>query len=189
MMLRQGFAKSASQDSQIKIAFVPNPEIMAWHHAREEFVAKEVLGLVPEVKGAIISRQDGMRTWCIWTRSYARNPTENTLFILRMVVEGGAAPETKSSRRCSNEEIVDKETALEVAACLSAAQQEAHKWDLRSVEIWNPSLSVLAGAQRISSAVKTIHRDTESIPCLLWYGSDSTEGHVEWIANEKYGWC
>ena len=189
LLLRQTFANSSSKEAAVKVAFIPSQDTMAWHHAREEFVANEVLGKTPEVKGAMVSRQDGTRIWCIWTRSYAKEMAESKLFILRMVVDGTTAPGTSSSPSVSNGEIIDESLAQGVAACLNAAQYEAYKWGLHSVDIWNPSSSILAGARKIWPQAVIEHRDTESIPCLLWYDKNVAVDQVEWIANEKFGWC
>ena len=182
-MLRHELSKSSAEDSRTRIAFIPDFETMAWHHAREEFIASEVLDRTPEIKGAVVSGRGGKRTWCIWNRLFAKDSAESTLFILRI------ASETRSSHTVSDSRAINEDSTLEVAACLNVAQQEAYEWGLRSVEVWNPSPEILAGAQKISSSAKTIHRDTESISCLLWYGSGDSEERVEWVANEKYGWC
>ena len=37
---------------------------------------------------------------------------------------------------------------------------------------------------------RTVEREEDGIASLLWYGEGSgKEDTLEWIANEKYGWC
>ncbi|KAK5165470.1 uncharacterized protein LTR77_008999 [Saxophila tyrrhenica] len=172
-----------------EVALVPDTSAIRWHHAREEFVIKELFNRDPDVKGAVTG-EVGSRVWCYWTRVYT-NPQEeapNTLHILRLVVEdesfsdfSPAAAEQGSSHKATR-------TVKAIASLFAAAQQEATKWDMKEVQIWNPTSTTLAAAQMLESTAVVQHRENESIASLRWYGEGSWED-VDWICNEKYGWC
>ncbi|MCJ1435202.1 hypothetical protein MMC27_004574 [Xylographa pallens] len=167
-LLRRRMGRWGDGGVDTRVAFVPDVETMAWHHAREEFAAREVLGRWPEVKGAVVERGEG-RVWAVWTRTFGAEKEGNVLHVLRMVVEG-------------EEGTWRVEAAAEV---LRAAQREAGRWAMKTVEVWNPEGVVVVAARRIHGEVEVVERDEESITSLMWYG----EGQVEWVGNEKYGWC
>ncbi|KAI9713415.1 MAG: hypothetical protein M1820_000797 [Bogoriella megaspora] len=168
------------------VAILPDISTIQWHHAREEFVGKELLGSVPKVKGAIFG-EEGKRVWCYWTRMwYNDDPLQrkgNTLHVLRIAAENVSAQSTE-------------DLAVALAAVLRIAQHEAKSWRMEQVQIWNPAPFAIVAAKTLDPHAEIIHRETESITCLRWYGdgsdSDSTipaTDQCDWIANEKYGWC
>src|SRR5579862_707864 len=71
-----------STTKRVRVALIPDLKSMEYHHAREEFIAHEVAGCEPSVKGAIVSEAEGQRAWCIWTRVYGGR--DATLHILRL---------------------------------------------------------------------------------------------------------
>ena len=170
-------------------------DTLQWHHSREEFIAQEILGRKPEVKGAAVDLGRGEKVWCIWTRTFGANESENVLHILRLVVEkeeefGQSDINGEGAIATCDEE--RKERAQAVRAILEASQREATKWRMKSVEIWNPTLLVLSAAKEILPSTTVIHRDEESIASLMWYGPEAegeAVGKVEWVGNDKYGWC
>lgn len=191
-LIRQHMAKAVSGD-RTAVAIVPSVTQLQWHHAREEFVAKELYGKIPEVKGAIVGTEPGQRVWCYWTRVYTTpNETkDNTLHILRLVIEDP----NHSDFTAANEEGVrkahDSYIAKATASLFAAAQLEAGKWAMGQTDIWNPTSTTLAGAKMLDPSATVEHREKESIASLRWYGSEEGNPveHVDWICNEKYGWC
>lgn len=177
-LVRRNF-ESRSKNSNTAVALVPDIESIRWHHAREEFVGKELHGSMPRVKGAIVGSEKGKRVWCYWTRMwYNEDPKDakgNTLHILRLVVED----------ECRGDSV------HEIAALLLMAQHEAEKWKLEEVEAWNPSSATVAAAQKLDPSAKVIDRDLESIASLKWYPPHDgpVADSIDWIGNEKYGWC
>lgn len=136
---------------------VPNHATLSWHHAREEFVAKELFGKVPEAKGAWVAldskhdhtngapngnSSDGRKAFAIWNRMwYNTNPTQskgNTMHILRLDVEPPASSSQANVSSTSKEE--EKRAIM---ALLRTAQQQAADWNMAEIEIWNPSAEVL----------------------------------------------
>ena len=187
-----------TQTTPTVVALVPDLATLTWHHAREEFVASELYSSSdrkPEIKGAIVGTETGKQAWCVWTRVWA-NPSEeegSTLHILRLVVEDGLlggqcdfGPATEDG--VANVKEVSEEAVSAVAALFAAARKEASEWDMEAVEFWNPNSVALAGAKRVEEGVRVREREKASICSLRWYGEGSGEG-VEWVCNEKFGWC
>ena len=171
------------------VALVPDYTTMRWHHAREEFVANELFGRHPEVKGAITG-EPGSRVWCYWTRVW-KDPQDdepNTLHILRLASEDESQSDFAAASPDGVEQAKNSSATKAIAALCAAAQTEAALWDMGEIQIWNPNSTVLAAAQLIDPTVKVQHRENDSIPSLLWYGEGSWE-HVDWISNEKFAWC
>jgi GNAT superfamily N-acetyltransferase len=169
--------ESRTRGSNIAVALVPDIETIRWHHAREEFVGNELHGKTPKIKGAIVGSEIGKRIWCYWTRMYY-NPHEakgNTLHILRLVVEDEQ----------------QRDIADAFAALISMAQEEAQEWKMAEVEAWNPSAATVAAAQKLHPAAKVIDRDSESIASLRWYPEHEGKvaDSIDWVGNEKFGWC
>ncbi len=179
--------RSRTQGSRTAVALIPDVETIQWHHAREEFVGKEVHGKAPKVKGAIVGDVVGKRVWCYWTRLWYNEDVSiaegNTMHILRLVIEEDVP---------GFENLGDSNGhSAAIAALLAFAQREADEWKLEHVELWNPSAAAQVGAQLLNKDAKVIERTAESIASLLWYPEHegSAVDHVEWISNEKYAWC
>ncbi|EOD51350.1 putative gnat family acetyltransferase protein [Neofusicoccum parvum UCRNP2] len=170
-------------DGKTRVAIVPDIDTIRWHHSREEFVGEEFYGNNPVVKGAIFGEEEGKRVWCYWTRMWYNTDKSsskgNTLHILRLVIEDDVVPGT---------------VVPAIAALIARAQREAAGWHMAEVEAWSPTPEVVAAAQLLDPAAQLVERDTESIASLQWYGeppagSRAIVDAVEWVGNEKYGWC
>jgi hypothetical protein len=131
---------------------------------------------------------------------YNSNPDEakgNTLHILRLVIEDGNWEETANgytnghSHGHTNGNSTQHSHDAAIAALLRIAQREAEEWKMEHVEMWAPSQVALAAAQRLDPSAKVIDRDTESIASLQWYPEHdgSVADKIDWVGNEKYGWC
>ena len=192
-MLRESVSNFKQDGPNTRVALIPDAETLRWHHAREEFVAQEVLQRHPKVKGAYTKTNNGKKVWCMWTRIFSKKEDENTFYILRLAIEGeddfGVVSSGPESNGTSNGQSPHQDRIAAIAACLRAAQVEASRWNMKSVEIWNPSPTVLAAAKNLSSKAEIIDRDEESIASLLWYGKGNVLETVEWVRNEKFGWC
>jgi hypothetical protein len=184
------------KDSNTAVALIPDVETIRWHHAREDFVGTELHGKTPKVKGAIIGTEKGKRVWCYWTRMwYNQNPEEtkgNTLHILRVVIEDeGHSSWEGTGTKHANGESTNHVHDDSIAALLLVAQREAEEWRMEEVEAWNPSSELLAAAQKLDPQAQVVDRDTESIASLKWYPAHDgpVAESIDWIGNEKYGWC
>lgn len=191
---RESLMKTSSQPDTTFVALVPEITTIRWHHAREDFVAKEFHGSIPKVKGAIVG-EPGKRVWCYWTRMwYNEDPQAvhgNTLHILRLVVEEYGMFTWERPTPAQAKEM--KKYAPSIAALLHLAQKEAKEWRMAEVEVWNPTEATVEGARLLDPEAKVVDRESESIASLRWYGERSGEGkvsdYVDWLGNEKYGWC
>ncbi|KAK3203633.1 hypothetical protein GRF29_106g127526 [Pseudopithomyces chartarum] len=188
--------QSRPKGSNTAVALVPNVANIKWHHAREDFVGAELHGKAPEIKGAIVGSEKGKRVWCYWTRMwYNPDPTQakgNTLHILRVVVEDqGHSSWEGSGTSHADQASSDHSHDAAIAALFYMAKQQAEEWKMENVEAWNPSSATLAAVQRLDPDAKLVDRDTESIASLRWYPEHDgpVAESIDWIGNEKYGWC
>ncbi|KAL8857455.1 MAG: hypothetical protein Q9178_005949 [Gyalolechia marmorata] len=190
--LRSDMAMPAWPGVAIRVALLPDVETMQWHHAREEFLAQVLLGRWPTAKGAMAETPDGRRVWCIWTRTFGASQNEKVLNILRLFVEGETNSDQPAVNGAAGNNQSHSAQALlrAIAAILQAAQVEASIWSMSSVQFWNPSpISVLA-AQYLDPSVEIFDRHDESISSLRWHGKPMPDGvKIDWVSNEKYGWC
>ena len=186
--LRQSLGDRGAGDYQVKLAYLPTADVMRWHHAREEFLASRLQGRMPKTKGALVYLPCGKRVWMIWTRTFQRDEVDNTLFILRAVVEGAHPLAVFPKPNGDWEASADGTHVMALAACLDAARKEAEAWNMSRVEVWNPSPCVLSAARICEPAVKIQDRDKESIASLLWYGPPR-HADIQWVCNEKFAWC
>ncbi|KAF1838002.1 hypothetical protein BDW02DRAFT_627551 [Decorospora gaudefroyi] len=184
--------ESRPKDSKTAVALLPNLETIQWFHAREDFVGMELHGKTPKIRGAMVGNEKDKRVWCYWTRMwYNQNPAEakgNTLHILRLVIEDGSweGPSSKS-----NGETTDHSHDAAIAALLAMAQREAETCKMERVEMWAPSPTAMAAVKKLDPSAKVIDRDTESIASLQWFPEHDgpVADKIDWIGNEKYGWC
>ena len=180
--------------AKTRVALIPDADTMQWHHAREEFAAEHMFGRTPEVKGARAGLE-GKSAFCIWTRTYGSVASGNVLHILRLFIEEeNEFTQVKTVDEVNAAQSKDgdgaREAVLATAAVLQAAQLEAAKWDMHHVEVWNPTPIAVLAAKELLPAVEIVHREEESITSLMWYGNENGVGdEVEWVGNEKYGWC
>ena len=176
---------NVSSNGKMRMMLVPDLGHMLWHHKKEEFVGDKLFGKQPAMKGATIG-QPGNRMWAIWTHRFYGPPesasSENTLYILRLVIEN-------QDTATSDAEQVDSQTE-QMRAILQTAQAEAAEWSLHHVMMWGPTPLVLNLVDRTGIQHRRIEREYEGIASLLWYGEGSgEEDSLEWLGNEKYGWC
>ena len=180
-----------------RVALIPDLKTIQWHHAREEFAGRETLDREPDIKGAYMDCEDSSQVWCIWTRTFGSTKAGstkagNTLNVLRFFIEGeedtvryepgalGDLTDSKSTNRAK---------LLGAAAVLHAAQVEAARWAMRDIQIWNPSPLLVLAARHIQPSTELVHRHDESIASLKWHGESADPTAIEWVSNEKYGWC
>ncbi|KAH9807825.1 hypothetical protein Tdes44962_MAKER06341 [Teratosphaeria destructans] len=193
-LIRRRLAKSDGS-GRLAVAIVPDKVTMDWHHARQDFVATELHGgerpsFLDQGNGAMVEYEDGKRAWIIWQRVWTSPQEEspNTLHIMRLVVED----EDFSDFAAANEEealkLKSSPLIKGIAALLARAQEVADDSYMKQIDIWNPSSTILAAAKLINGKATVVHREKESIASLMWYG-ESSGRDVDWLFNEKYGWC
>lgn len=188
-LIRRQLSKMNIQD-RTAVAILPDHRTVLWHHARDDFNAMEIYGKSPSVKGVMVGDKPGHRVWMYFTRVWT-NPQEeapNTLHILRLVVEDETLSDFSPATPAAANKLRDADVVRSIAACFRVAQSEAAHWDMKEVTIWNPTSATLAAAQTLDPSVAVVHRESESIASLQWYGSGSVKD-VDWVCNEKYEWC
>lgn len=191
-LLKVELERYSPNSSKVRVALVPDYQTYRWHHSREEFVANKLLGKSPSVKGAIVDGEEGNRVFCIWTRIFGDTEAENILYILRLVIENQrplSEYECESGSNPVSLKLSSKPMILAAMAVLSAAQQEAAAWAMQKVVLWNPTPLAVLAAQELEPTAEISNREIESIPSLRWYGSKEESESVEWVANERFGWC
>ncbi|KAK3687399.1 hypothetical protein B0T22DRAFT_457136 [Podospora appendiculata] len=159
------------------VALLPDLDAMLWHLMREDFMTTHIFGRTPAVKGAVAGAV-GRRVWAVWTRGYYGGLDKvegNTLHILRVVVE-------------DEDMAVEGELAHGFSEIIRIAQAEAAAWRSADVQMWNPTDKVSALVEACGIAHRVVVRDQSSIASLMWYGEGET-AELDWVANEKYGWC
>ncbi len=175
-------AMTSTSNCKIRMMLVPDLDHMQWHHGKEEFASDKLFKKQPQVKGAMAGKP-GNRVWAIWTHRFYGDPesasSDNTLYILRVVVEKEKADTVQREMQ-----------AKQMQAVLKAAQIEAAEWQLHSVKMWHPAHLVRELVERAGIQYRNVDREQDSIASLLWYGEGSgKEDTLEWIGNEHYGWC
>lgn len=186
---------SRKMERNTRMMLVPDHDHMIWHHKKEEFVCERLFGKQPTVKGAITGRP-GHRVWIIWTHRFYQNPRSassgNTLYILRLVIEddGGLNQFSPDQEHDADRLIQIESQAHALRAVLECAQAEADEWNLGHVNLWHPTPLVCDLLERIDLPYRWVDRENEGIGSLLWFGEGSgKEDTLEWIGNEKFGWC
>ncbi|KAL2192639.1 hypothetical protein P885DRAFT_47162 [Corynascus similis CBS 632.67] len=156
------------------VAFLPTPEQVAWHFARDKYVCQVLLGREVVHRGA---KTDDGNGWIYWDHDLR----EKKLKILRIVTrdeEEGSA----ETRRGTVKKLV------------LAALAEAREWGLPKVLIWAPSEEIAAIATEIWRELgPKMHlvfeeREDGSIPSLRWKDRKAVD-KVVWESNEYYAWC
>ncbi|KAK3487498.1 uncharacterized protein B0T23DRAFT_207950 [Neurospora hispaniola] len=192
-----------SNPSKTHVALLPDLDCLLWHLLREDFMTQHIFQRTPSVRGAIYScpNRNGQRVWAVWTRSYYRGLESesiegNHMHILRFVMEGVEdLGNEESLKKVTEDPETEKYLVEAFRAILAVAQREAAEWRVQDVQMWNPSplVSRLVEKAGIEGGYEMVERDMDSIPSLMWYGAEGMEGgrteDVEWVANEKYGWC
>lgn len=171
MVEAQLISQSQRNNNVPHIAVRPDYEHMAWHHAREDFLANELYQKLPLTKGV-----EDPATGCalLWSRVYGENAQGNKLHILHTLIPEDATGDIPQS----------------LAALLLRAQLEAQTWDMRGgVEVWSPVANIIEAAKILTGKenVQISVREKESVCSLRWIGGSDKE--PVWIANEKYAWC
>ena len=190
IIIKEGLVRQSTKAGKTMVAVIPDIETIEWHHAREEFWAKEMLGKSPEIKGAFVHCNDDSRVWCIWSRFFGTEAKEDVFHIIRLAIEGEEdLTSNVSSLGISEEDVNPKDVKVSaVVALLRAAQNEASKWQMPEIQMWNPTPLAVRAARVIDPSLQIVHREEHSIACLRWHGSEQA-GNVEWLGNEKYAWC
>lgn len=190
-LVRKKLSNSANASKAV-VSIVPDVETLSWHHAREEFVANELYGESPRIKGAIVGNEEGKRVWCVWScfwyNSDPQNSKGNTMNVLRLVVENIEGVDPSAASEEGVQIAKDSYVSAATASLFAAAQVEADKWHMGTIDIWNPTSATLAAAKKLDNNAHVVHRENDSVASLRWYGEGPAE-EICWVDNDKYAWC
>ncbi|KAJ9138434.1 Lysine acetyltransferase [Pleurostoma richardsiae] len=169
--------EAAGAQKKVCVALVPNLDTMLWHLMREDYMTKHIFGRTPTVRGAVFG-EPGRRVWAVWTRGYyggLQTMEGNTLHVLRVAVE-------------DEEQISEDYLGEGFRSIVQIAQAEAAEWHSQDVQMWNPSPLLRRAADRSGIKHEFVERDKESIASLMPYTGEAAS-EVDWVLNEKFGWC
>lgn len=173
--------KIATKTGNPAVALVPTHDSIVWHLDREDFMCSRIFpdGRTPTVRGAVFTcPTSGLRLWTVWARSYyggLGKAEGNTLYLLRVVVEDEDADEESLARGFKG--------------VVQMAQREAALWRVCNVQLWNPTGVVRRLVETCGIPCEWVAREEDSIASLRWYGEGGGGREVEWVANDKFGWC
>jgi hypothetical protein len=170
--LRRRFAEPAPSGETTRFTFLPTPEQLAWHFARDRYVCQTLMGREVVYRGA---RTEDGASWILWDHDLR----EKKLKVLRIV-----ADDTKGEEKRKGD----------VELLVRAALAEAADWGLHKVLVWEPSVDLAGVATKLwrelgpALQVTFDEREDGSIPSLRWKGGKSLDG-VAWEDDEYYAWC
>jgi hypothetical protein len=188
--------KTPTEAAGLRMTILPDLEHMLWHIRKEDFAANYIFGAIPQVKGAIAGPPD-RQVWAIWTHRWyhhpCQSPGDNVLYILRLVVEGDKTANKPHDVGTPNAfPAMSAEQAAAIKAVLVAARNEAAKWKLDSIQLWEPSPLVRQTVLQEKLEHLSVEREETSITSGFWYLTKEDlkgEGGVLWVNNEHYAWC
>ncbi|KAG0199456.1 hypothetical protein BGX28_007280 [Mortierella sp. GBA30] len=164
-MLEQVLALSLTNSNKILIAPLPEPNCIRWFIARAMFTIKHVLKLDQPQITAIGVKDPKGDSFLLWYPGL----TEDKLYILRWRLDANLSKD---------------ESDKTARAMIKAAQQEALKWNLSKVVIWNPKESL---ADMLGLSIR--YRYEKAIPSMgLVTSAEHDPADVEWVLSEKYSW-
>ncbi|KAK2742916.1 hypothetical protein FQN57_005046 [Myotisia sp. PD_48] len=174
---RQKLKEMSKSSDKALIAYPPDFAHMSWHWARDEYYSQCVAPEKGEVKvkGASVPSR---RVFMTWNKKYGDTPAGNTLYILKTLYDEPSSPE-------------EKQAVIEaLAAIIRRAQVDAYEWNMTKVDMWNPTPLIGEAVKLLDPAIQIVHREHEGIPALKWDGASEGLGdEVEWVWNERFGWC
>ena len=162
------FEKLEVGSNEIHMAVVPTEEIISWLHDRAVFTSMKISGQVPQSHGRMCERAD---VWLFWFHDFRKQQ----LAVQRVGghVEGSELQTTA------------------IARLLLDALEEASRWNLAKVVVWNPSSGLTCAMKilkdRFGVEVETEERIGRRIPSVRWKASNGTEAITVQL-NEFYAW-
>lgn len=85
--------------------------------------------------------------------------------------------------------IADRELTKAISAIMEVVNAQAHEYSCNRTDMWTPGKriqDIIAGLASLQG--KLVCREKTRIASLRWFGQGSVS-EVEWVDNEKFGWC
>ncbi|OTA63134.1 hypothetical protein K449DRAFT_368884 [Hypoxylon sp. EC38] len=151
------------------VTALPIANMVNWQQKRICFMNAKLLGKTAESKGSICESADA---WMYWYHD---------LHHRKLIIQRAKLPKDQSD-----------DVATEVLAqLLLDALEEAAKWDIQTMTIWNPGPELHRGMTLLSEEfgidVLNEKREVANIPCIRWRGGEKKPTILQ--PNEFYSWC
>ncbi|KAF3066529.1 Lysine acetyltransferase [Daldinia childiae] len=166
--LKDDFQKYDLPKDSVLVTILPTTNMITWLQARIAYMNNQSNGKTPEVKGSICESAD---SWIYWY---------SDLLHRKMTIQRVKLPRDQ-----------DQATSTRaIARLLLDAIEEAAKWELLEVDLWNPSPELHNATKLLNSElgikVTNQKRESEHIPCLRWRGGEKRS--IIFSPNEFYPW-
>ncbi|KAI2640798.1 hypothetical protein GGS26DRAFT_586793 [Hypomontagnella submonticulosa] len=153
---------------QTLVTVLPTTNLITWLQARTGFMNDKTNGVVPRTKGSIC---ESAGAWLYWYHDLRHRKL--TIQRVKLPLDPSNATTTRA-----------------LARLLLDALEEALKWQISDVVVWNPSPQ-LHDAMKILSEemgieIKNEKRESTQLPCFRWRGGEKKPTTV-W-PNEFYAW-
>ncbi|PHH76466.1 hypothetical protein CDD82_3973 [Ophiocordyceps australis] len=181
-LLAHRIALLPTQPSKTFVALAPTLEALQWHFAREAFLSTHLFSAVPDVHGALYTPPESphARVWALWTRTQTggkSDPDKNVMDIIRFVLEDQDA-------------ISDAQLSTALMLIIHEAQAQARQWLCSKIIMWNPDArlkAVVEATKHLDSSF--VVRQLDSITSLRCFSRHVSAADMEWVDNQKFGWC
>ncbi|KAI1763182.1 hypothetical protein GGR53DRAFT_498444 [Hypoxylon sp. FL1150] len=166
--LKNDFHNSEPAAGTVLTTVLPTSPLISWLQSRVDFMNAKTLGKVPETKGTICESADA---WMYWYHDLRHN---------KLIVQRAKLPENRG----------DATAVPALASLLLDTLDEAAKWELQKVILWNPGPELRRALMFLTAKMKVdiTHekRESSEIPCLRWHGGQKLNTIVS--PNEFYAW-
>ncbi|KAI2776178.1 hypothetical protein F4815DRAFT_364313 [Daldinia loculata] len=166
--LKDDFQKYDLPKDSVLVTILPTTNMITWLQARIAYTNNQLKGKTLEVKGSICESAD---SWVYWY-----SDLHDRKITIQRVKPPHGQDEATSTRA--------------IARLLLDAIEEAAKWELPEVDIWNPSPELHSAMKLLNSElgikVTNQKRESEHIPCLRWRGGEKRS--IIFSPNEFYPW-
>lgn len=166
--LKNDFRNSEPAADTILVAVLPTSPLISWLQSRTDFMNAKTHGKVPKTKGTIC---DSAGAWMYWYHDLRHN---------KLIVQRVKLPKGQGEPAATQA----------LAKLLLDTLDEAAKWGLQKVVLWNPGSELRSAMDFLAAKMKidvtSEKRENSEIPCLRW--RDGEKLNVTVWPNEFYGW-
>lgn len=146
---------------------LPTVNLISWLHDRGDFISFKINGETPKAHGAICESVDA---WLYWHHDFRKKAL--------------------GIQRVRTSTLGNGRSVEALASLLLDALEEASRWKLPELFVWDPSDDLLRAVQYLQDKFGIKMECKEqigSIPSVRWRGSDQTRD-LKLHLNEHYAW-
>ncbi|KAI8958932.1 hypothetical protein F5Y11DRAFT_334616 [Daldinia sp. FL1419] len=166
--LKEDFRKYDLLKGSTLATVLPTADLISWLQARNEYMNSQLCSKPPQIQGSVCESAESWVFWC--------SDLRHKEIIVQHVKPPRGQNEATSTRV--------------LARLLLDAIEEAARWEIPEVSIWNPSPEVYKAIDflnlELGVKVKNHEREKEHIPCLRWRGAEKKS--IVFSPNEFYPW-